>query len=70
MLDGVVIDDTETFNDKLQEWEDFDNFNRPHVKPTHNPARNETMSRDNCHRCPETSQVVAGAGLEPATSGS
>jgi hypothetical protein len=30
MLDGVVIDDTILFNDKLQEWEDFYNFNRPH----------------------------------------
>jgi transposase InsO family protein len=30
MLDGVVIDDTRLFNDKLQEWEDFYNFNRPH----------------------------------------
>ncbi len=30
MLDGVVIDDTEMFNDKLQQWEDFYNFNRPH----------------------------------------
>jgi len=30
MLDGVVIDDSELFNDKLQEWEDFYNFNRPH----------------------------------------
>lgn len=30
MLDGVVIDDTQLFNDKLQEWEDFYNFNRPH----------------------------------------
>jgi transposase InsO family protein len=30
MLGGVVIDDTELFNDKLQEWEDFYNFNRPH----------------------------------------
>ena len=29
-LDGVVIDDTESFNDKLQDWEDFYNFNRPH----------------------------------------
>jgi transposase InsO family protein/transposase-like protein len=29
-LQGVVIDDTELFNDKLQEWEDFYNFNRPH----------------------------------------
>lgn len=30
MLEGVVIDDTDLFNDKLQEWEDFYNFNRPH----------------------------------------
>jgi transposase InsO family protein len=29
-LEGVVIDDTELFNDKLQEWEDFYNFHRPH----------------------------------------
>jgi transposase InsO family protein len=30
MLEGVVIDDTGLFNDKLREWEDFYNFNRPH----------------------------------------
>jgi transposase InsO family protein len=30
MLKGVVIDDTELFNDRLQEWEDFYNFSRPH----------------------------------------
>jgi transposase InsO family protein len=30
MLKGVVIDDTELFNDRLKEWEDFYNFNRPH----------------------------------------
>lgn len=30
MLDGVVIDDSGLFNDKLQEWEDFYNFHRPH----------------------------------------
>lgn len=30
MLDGVVIDDANVFNDKLQEWEDFYNFSRPH----------------------------------------
>jgi transposase InsO family protein len=30
MLEGVVIDDTELFNDRLQEWEDFYNFSRPH----------------------------------------
>jgi transposase InsO family protein len=30
LLDGVVIDDTRLFNEKLQEWEDFYNFHRPH----------------------------------------
>jgi transposase InsO family protein len=30
MLKGIVIDDSELFNDRLQEWEDFYNYNRPH----------------------------------------
>jgi transposase InsO family protein len=30
LLDGVMIDDTKLFNDKLQEWEDYDNYHRPH----------------------------------------
>lgn len=30
LLDGVVIDDTKLFNDRLQEWEHFYNFERPH----------------------------------------
>jgi transposase InsO family protein len=30
MLEGIVIDDTALFNDRLQEWETFYNFNRPH----------------------------------------
>jgi transposase InsO family protein len=30
MLDGVVIDDAGVFNERLREWEDFYNFNRPH----------------------------------------
>jgi hypothetical protein len=29
LLDGVVIDDTHLFNDKLQEWEDYYNYHRP-----------------------------------------
>jgi len=29
-LAGVVIDDAKVFNDKLQEWEDFYNYHRPH----------------------------------------
>jgi transposase InsO family protein len=30
MLDGVMIDDAQIFNDKLREWEDFYNYHRPH----------------------------------------
>jgi transposase InsO family protein len=30
MLDGVVIDDAGVFNERLREWENFYNFNRPH----------------------------------------
>ena len=30
MLDGVVVDDAKVFSLKLQEWEDFYNFDRPH----------------------------------------
>jgi hypothetical protein len=30
LLDGVVIDDTGLFNERLREWENLYNFNRPH----------------------------------------
>ena len=30
MLNGVVIDDSSLFNEKLKEWEDFYNYHRPH----------------------------------------
>jgi transposase InsO family protein len=30
LLEGVVIDDTKLFNDKLRVWEDFYNYHRPH----------------------------------------
>jgi transposase InsO family protein len=30
LLEGVVIDDANIFNDKLQEWEDYYNYHRPH----------------------------------------
>ncbi len=30
LLDGVMIDDTQLFNDKLAEWENFYNYHRPH----------------------------------------
>jgi transposase InsO family protein len=30
LLDGAVIDDAKVFNSKLQEWEDYYNYDRPH----------------------------------------
>lgn len=30
MLKGIVIDDSKLFNEKLQEWGNFYNYNRPH----------------------------------------
>ncbi|MEV3927546.1 integrase core domain-containing protein [Actinomadura coerulea] len=33
MLDGVVIDDTGVFNDRLPEWEDYYNYDRPPRSP-------------------------------------
>jgi transposase InsO family protein len=30
LLDGAVVDDAQVFNHKLQEWEDYYNFHRPH----------------------------------------
>jgi transposase InsO family protein len=30
LLDGAVIDDAKVFNNRLQEWEDYYNFHRPH----------------------------------------
>lgn len=30
MLEGVVVDETKLFNEKLTEWENFYNYNRPH----------------------------------------
>ncbi|MEV6296833.1 integrase core domain-containing protein [Streptomyces sp. NPDC051896] len=30
LLDDVIIDDAQVFNDKLREWEDYYNHHRPH----------------------------------------
>ena len=30
LLQGQVIDDTNLFSEKLQEWEDYYNYHRPH----------------------------------------
>jgi transposase InsO family protein len=45
LLDGVVIDDTNLFNDKLREWEDYYNYHRPHGGLAARPLR-ETPRED------------------------
>lgn len=30
LLEGQVVDDVNLFNSKLQEWEDYYNYHRPH----------------------------------------
>ncbi|MFJ8795962.1 integrase core domain-containing protein [Streptomyces sp. NPDC102462] len=40
LLDGVIVDDAEVFNDKLREWKDYHNDHHPHgglggQPPTH-----------------------------------
>ena len=33
LLEGMVVDDTGVFDAKLQEWEDYYNYHRPHGRP-------------------------------------
>jgi transposase InsO family protein len=59
LLDGVIIDDTHLFNDKLQEWEDYYNYHRPHgglggqtpyerLKEKSNSTNPDTVVKDVC----------------------
>jgi hypothetical protein len=58
MLEGVVIDDTELFNDRLQEWGDFYNYNRPDgVSGVRLPMRGSARRpRARCERTPSVAQ--------------
>ncbi|WBB63036.1 integrase core domain-containing protein [Streptomyces sp. WMMC500] len=47
LLNGVIIDDAEVFNDKLREWEDYDNYHRPH-----GGLRGQTRTKDSSRRPP------------------
>jgi hypothetical protein len=49
LLDGVVIDDTDLFSDKLQEWEDFYNLN-PTEASTDKPLTNGYRTTVGRHR--------------------
>jgi len=58
MLDGVVIDDTELFNARLQEWEDIYDFNRPHRALDRQPLTNGLEKSHRAHPCKQGPSVA------------
>jgi transposase InsO family protein len=45
LLDGVVIDDTKVFNDKLREWENFYNYHRVRHEAPHDRTEVKDLRR-------------------------
>jgi hypothetical protein len=74
MLEGVVIDDTELFNEKLQEWEDFYNFVHTELSAARlrtrgfarrrGPGRERTPSAAQLAR-PATAELPEGRVTQP-----
>jgi len=52
MLDGVVIDDADLFNERLQQWEDFYDVSRPHRLGVRTPLRAQRRPWARCERAP------------------
>jgi transposase InsO family protein len=67
LLDGVVIDDTKLFNDKLQEWEDFYNYHRPTAAwAARRPMRDSSNApRPGCNPSPSLAQPRPRGGPLP-----
>ena len=70
MLDGVVIDDAKLFTSKLQEWEDYYNFERPHGSLGGQTPyeRLRSKMKDAGVRGHRQLHTVARRGFEPLTS--
>jgi transposase InsO family protein len=66
LLDGVVIDDTKVFNDKLREWENFYNYHRPHGGlGGQTPMRDSSSAhRPGCKRSPSVAHRVKSQANE------
>jgi hypothetical protein len=64
LLDGVVVDDTKLFNEKVQEGENFCNYSRPHAAL--NGQTPYERFREKVELCVETiyfSLIVSGIPL-------
>lgn len=55
LLNGVVIDDADVFNEKLQEWEHFYNYARPHGALGGQTPYQRTSTEDDVCSAPELS---------------
>lgn len=60
LLEGQVIDDVNLFNNKLQEWEDYYNYDRPHGALTGSTPTNASNRKPGtpCHRPPSVAHLV------------
>jgi hypothetical protein len=73
LLDGAVIDDAKVFNHKLQEWEDYYNYDRPHGGLGGQTPYERLKAKDPGPRVSGDRQlhifVVGRPGLDPGTLG-
>jgi transposase InsO family protein len=73
LLDGLVIDDAQIFNNKLREWEDYYNYHRPHGglngQTPYERLRQKTQTPALTDERQSHTFKVGRAGLEPATNG-
>jgi Integrase core domain len=66
----VVIDDAQVFNEKLQEWEDYYNYHRPHGALGGQPPLRASKAKNTGPRVGGLCQLhgVGEGGLEPPAS--
>ena len=73
-LKGVLIDDAQLFNDRLQEWQDFYNYHRPHGSLGGQTPYERLLQKTTTTPAPEVNDLpqlhtvrVRRQGLEPRT---
>ncbi len=67
MLEGVVVDNTQLFNIRLQEWEHFYNFERPHGGLAGQTPYERLRERTQAPAVSVSRTVVDPRGFEPLT---
>ena len=67
MLEGVVVDNTQLFNIRLQEWEHYYNFERPHGGLAGQTPYERLRERTQAPAVSVSRTVVDPRGFEPLT---